>query len=407
MFGSLSSIKLLAIGLVAQYSFAQDNPCKSFGVDFQDGGSYYQNSNSSDPFTFVSKYEGCQTDQADNIFVDPTGNQYECSQTTLTPDDAPMMATCPQNKNQLFSGAWSVVIISNNGAAAPIAYQRDFSLSVAPQVTATYTPSVTVPVLYTPVVNSTVSVTYTTNTTLAALTTTVPASTVIPTKTVIPTAVTTTSTKNLFTISLVLPTASVLKVTNIATASCFVPPFRPIFDRKASITPTVGQISASALASTSSAAPLATGAKFRVKDRRLAFNSEADRLAWLQEREERFVGGLFKRAPDNQTVTITDTNTAHYPTITTTSTLPALTATITSTSVFTATITPAPIKVLGPATTLQGVTITASTPTRTIVKYAVATNISTKTLTITVVINTKTTPAAVATSCKAAGGILY
>jgi hypothetical protein len=61
----------------------------------------------------------------------------------------------PQNKTQLSSGAWSIIIISNNGNAAPIAYQRDFSLSVGPQVTTTYTPSVTIPVTYTPVVNET------------------------------------------------------------------------------------------------------------------------------------------------------------------------------------------------------------------------------------------------------------
>ncbi|KAE9962098.1 hypothetical protein BLS_000827 [Venturia inaequalis] len=384
--GSSSSAKLLALSLFAQYSFAQtDNPCKSFGVDFQDGG--------------------CKTDQADNILVDPNGNQYECSETTLTPDDSPMLSTCPRAKNQLISGPWSIIIISNNGNAAPIAYERDFSLSVGPQVTTTYIPSVTVPVLYTPVVNSTITVAYTTNTTLAALTTTVPASTVIPTKTVIPAAVTTTSTNNLFTIDLVIPTASVLKTTKVATASCLVLPFAPIFDRRAKITPTVGHISASALAT--SVAPKTTGAKFRVKNRRVAFNSESERLAWLQEREERLAMGLVKRAPDNQTVTWTDTNTAHYPTITTTSTLPAVTATITSTSIVTATITPAPIKVLGPATTLKGITITAPVPTRTIVRYAVATNISTQTFTVTVTINTKTTPAAVASSCKAAGGILY
>lgn len=57
-FGYSSSAKLLAFSLLAQYTFAQDNPCKSFGVDFQDGGSYFQNVNSTDPFTFVSKFEG-------------------------------------------------------------------------------------------------------------------------------------------------------------------------------------------------------------------------------------------------------------------------------------------------------------------------------------------------------------
>jgi hypothetical protein len=37
---------------------SEDNPCDSFGVDFQDGGSYFQNISSSDPFTFVSIFEG-------------------------------------------------------------------------------------------------------------------------------------------------------------------------------------------------------------------------------------------------------------------------------------------------------------------------------------------------------------
>ena len=32
--------------------------CIPFGVDFQDGGSYFQNSLSTENFTFVSRYEG-------------------------------------------------------------------------------------------------------------------------------------------------------------------------------------------------------------------------------------------------------------------------------------------------------------------------------------------------------------
>jgi hypothetical protein len=54
----LSLGKLLALGLLARTSFAQDNPCKSFGVDFVDGESYFQNSLAQEPFTFVSKFEG-------------------------------------------------------------------------------------------------------------------------------------------------------------------------------------------------------------------------------------------------------------------------------------------------------------------------------------------------------------
>jgi hypothetical protein len=114
-----------------------DNPCKSYGIDFQDGGSYFQNQSSTDDFTFVSTFEGCDKDEATNVLVDPSGDQYLCSDTDLQPDDTFQMSTCPLEKDQLWSGAWSVIIISNNGDAAPIAYQRDFSLSVGIAATTT------------------------------------------------------------------------------------------------------------------------------------------------------------------------------------------------------------------------------------------------------------------------------
>lgn len=62
---------LLMLGLLASRTMAQDdtatcdyddpdwsNPCVSYGVDFQDQGSYFQNISSTDPFTFVSFFEG-------------------------------------------------------------------------------------------------------------------------------------------------------------------------------------------------------------------------------------------------------------------------------------------------------------------------------------------------------------
>jgi hypothetical protein len=72
---------------------AQSNPCVSFGVDYQDGGTYFQNNQSNVPFTFVSTFEGCQPDVVNNILVDPLGNQYLCSNTNLTPSDIPEMST--------------------------------------------------------------------------------------------------------------------------------------------------------------------------------------------------------------------------------------------------------------------------------------------------------------------------
>lgn len=130
----------VAVLLAIRTSSAQDepeNPCKSFGIDFQDEGSYFQNISSHDPFTFVSTFEGCQDDLANNIIVDPNGDQYMCSDTPLQPSDAYQMSTCPLTKNSLWSGDWSVIIISNNGDADPIAYMRDFVLSVGEPVTST------------------------------------------------------------------------------------------------------------------------------------------------------------------------------------------------------------------------------------------------------------------------------
>lgn len=126
------------IGTVLAQDSHEDNPCQSFGIDFQDKGSYFQNKSSSDPFTFVSTFEKCQNDVANNILVDPAGDQYLCSDTPLQPDDTYQMSTCPLEKNALWSGAWSVIIISNNGdEGLPIAYQRDFSLSVGIAATTT------------------------------------------------------------------------------------------------------------------------------------------------------------------------------------------------------------------------------------------------------------------------------
>lgn len=89
------SVGALALSLCG-FALAQDNcttTCQSFGVDFVDDGSYFQNIDSTAPFTAVQEFEGCQDDEANNILVDPSGNQYECSQTPLTPDDTAQTMT--------------------------------------------------------------------------------------------------------------------------------------------------------------------------------------------------------------------------------------------------------------------------------------------------------------------------
>ncbi|KAF2434507.1 hypothetical protein EJ08DRAFT_646468 [Tothia fuscella] len=392
----LSASKLAFFALLAGITFADDNPCVAYGIDFQDGGKYFQNSLSNESFTFVSQFHGCQADKASNVFVDPKGEQVECSETNLTPDDTDALSTCPRVKSGLTSGDWSILILSNNGKGEPLALQRDFELSVGPQLTTTFTPSVVVPITYTPVVNATVTETDTAKTTLPPLTVTVPSTTVSPTTTVTPARVTVYSTKTLFTVKRTKPTASVVKTTKVVTASCKIPKKPTTTMKTCTIRPTVGKIQSLPTA-------LPSGPKFRraVYDPNNKAKFVAERRAYLAA-----ANALVKRAPDEPTVTITDTNTANYPTVTSTETASASTATITSTSQITATITPSPVTLVNGKTTISKITITAPTPTRNIVKYTVATDYTTKTFTYTVTITSKTTPAAVATDCKKHGGVL-
>lgn len=117
--------------------------CQSYGLDFQSGGTYFQNINSTDPFTATQEFEGCQSDQAHNVLVNPQGDQSECSQSPLQPDNTPQLVTCSSwPKDQLYTGDWSLLIVSNNGDAEPIAFERDFALTVGTQVTSTVTPTV-------------------------------------------------------------------------------------------------------------------------------------------------------------------------------------------------------------------------------------------------------------------------
>jgi hypothetical protein len=81
------------LGLLVLLARTAVADCESFGVDFHGGKSYFQNSLSGDPFTFVSQYEGCDADVATNVLVDPNGDQYLCSDTPLQPADTDQLST--------------------------------------------------------------------------------------------------------------------------------------------------------------------------------------------------------------------------------------------------------------------------------------------------------------------------
>jgi len=88
-----SSVLALSFAINALAQSDTCGVCQSFGIDFLSGGTYFQNSNSTDPFTLVQEFEGCDNDSSYNILVDPSGNQVQCSDSPLQPDDTPQLVT--------------------------------------------------------------------------------------------------------------------------------------------------------------------------------------------------------------------------------------------------------------------------------------------------------------------------
>ncbi|KAK4893905.1 hypothetical protein LTR27_007711 [Elasticomyces elasticus] len=314
----------LSAGFLAYTTYAQDdytcdqpNPCVSYGIDIQGGGEYFQNVTSIDNVTFVSVFEGCQPDVANNILVDPNGDELQCSNTNLTPEDTEQLSSCPIEKNQLESGDWSILIISNNGDSCPIAYERDFYLSVGVPSTVLYTPTVTLSATSTPILNVTSTQSSTSIITQTSLVTS-PAKTIKPTTTLVPRRVTTTRTITMGTISKTKYIAIPTIITKTKTMTCSIPHRQPWADPTCTITPTL--VSAAAL-STDSAATTSAPARRRDNARRVP----SEREVRIAERKARLAGGKKeKRALDFPTTTITDLNTSNYPTTTVTSTAPTL-----------------------------------------------------------------------------------
>ncbi|KAK0977672.1 hypothetical protein LTS16_015346 [Friedmanniomyces endolithicus] len=293
--------------LLAIVGSALAQTCESFGDDFQNGGSYFQNNLSSDPFTALQDFDGCQNDTANNVLVNPNGDQSQCSNTPLLPNDTPQLITCADwPKDKLYNGSWSLLIISNNGNGSPIAYQRDFSLSVGPQHTLTVTATATITNQNTPVVNVTQTSTSTYTTTVPSSTTTVQA-TVTPT-TITPAPSVVRMTKGLFTLTQVVQTVQVSSIAKTVPASCTVPQVTRVKDPIAQIVPTedvAGLIGLSSILKRSSGSAA-------YKRAILVGRTPSDELkqAFVENRNKRLAKVLHKRAPDQPTITVTATNAA-------------------------------------------------------------------------------------------------
>jgi len=268
---------------------------------------------------------GCQADVANNILVDSNGDEYQCTDTNLTPDDVNQLSTCPLDKDQMYSGDWSVVIISNNGNGDPIAYERDFYLTVGLPVTSTFTPTVTLSSTLTPIVNTTTTVADV-MTAVVNATVTDAAHTKHPTTTVTPQKVVVQTTQTLATIYEVAYTVVPVVNVHTYTASCHVPKRQQHPDPKCTITPTLVSAAALSTSSANKKHKKVRGGSRRIIDREVSL----DREQRIAERKARLGAGLEKRSPDNATVTVTDTNTNDFVTTTFVSTAPATTIVVTS-----------------------------------------------------------------------------
>ncbi|KAK3117525.1 hypothetical protein LTR53_001042 [Teratosphaeriaceae sp. CCFEE 6253] len=349
------SIIPASAALLAFAASTSAQTCDSYGLDFQNGGSYFQNSLSSDLFTALQEFEGCQNDTANNVFVDPNGDQSQCSDSALTPDDMPQLITCADwPKNKLYNGEWSLLIISNNGNGDPIAYERDFSLSVGPQQTTTISTSIA-------------------TTTVPSRTTTIQA--LVQPTTITPAPSTVRVTKGLITLTQVVGIVSATTTTKTVLASCSTARGTRVQDPIAKIVPTIlGQLNDVAggiingLTGTVEDAtegligltPLSQLKTASAKYKRAIIEGRTPsaelKRAFVAERRERMGRVLRKRAPDEPTVTVTGA----VATSTVGQTASNRTQTVTSVVVQTSTVTSG-VATVGAGGTRGTVTAPAST----------------------------------------------
>ncbi|CAD0019579.1 unnamed protein product [Aureobasidium pullulans] len=191
---------LLPLAWSVSYLSGVNADCESYGIDFVNNG------NSNQSFTSVTEFADVAAVELVNW---DTGDEYLCSDIPLQPDDTPETSTCDIEKDQMKSGTWGLILISNNGVdpdSPPFANQRTFYLTVGAQATSTVTPTLTFNLTTTPTITSqTTSFIVNTTTVNNSMTVTVPAT------------ISLTRTLKTWTRTAIIYTAT-------ATASCTVPP---------------------------------------------------------------------------------------------------------------------------------------------------------------------------------------
>lgn len=364
-----------------------------------DEGNYFINSLSNEDFAAVSYFKGCNGGKADVLLVAPEEAQGEteflCSQIPTTPDEVNQLSTCPIEKSQMQSGHWLLLVIGNNGKdGQPFAWQRDLYLTVGPQATSTYTPTITMTITSIPTQTKTDTTTFTDVMTTGPFSTvTVPSGTAKRIKTITPKAVTATSTK-----TMTRTKVSLTKVVSITTktvqATCTTPAHTGRPDKPCTYSPT--KIHPAALVT-----PTTIPTNFRwarKADREVDIEWARARIEAAKRKRDQAKAPLERRAPDAPTITVTGdtpastTTTEQGPPTTTTETV-----LVTEASTYTI---PAPTVLSG----LITLTTTLPTPTKTRITLAYTTTTKTINFGATYTKTSTITPSASVTACKSQGG---
>lgn len=289
---------LLAAGAAL---FHVASACTSYGIDFKGNGHYFINKNSNESFTAVSEFYDC-TGTANVILIAPDGDSFYCSDVPTTPDYTDAVTTCPIQKNQMYSGDWTLVLLDNNGNNTSFSAKRVIHLDVGEQVTSTVIPTITLSVTQTPtsVVNATI--TDLDSTTLLPSSVTSLASnaktqtvTSYPPRETITTSSTAIVKRTTTVFTYTIKTYTETKVCAAAFAAMSADP---------TADPSLVAIAQAAVASASSAV---------VPARRSRIRRDVTKVMQVAKRHG---VALAKRAPDSSTVTSTDTDTAHWSSIT-------------------------------------------------------------------------------------------
>jgi hypothetical protein len=240
------------------------------------------------------------------------------------------------------------------------------------------------------------------------------------------------STKVLYTVYRTIPRVTVSKVTKVVTATCSVPPRQTTPDKTCRIKPTVAHAAAFDGGRKSmeidplvgnmpgatpppfvNKAPQQVSSIVHILERTSTVKSATksksafdwttpippnmdrfgrvfwardlnDKPKFLAERSARLEAmGVKKRSPDQATVTVTNTNTAVWPTVTSTILVSTRYMTLTSTATVYKTVKPVPVTVLKGEKTAAQVVVTMPKSTRTSTKYIVASATTIKMITHT------------------------